>query len=67
MGAKYGEWEILMSWKDLVEILQVYFQFKTSTPSYIIHGELGATPLYIDIQTRILSFWCNLIQNSAKH
>ena len=34
----------------------------------MIYGELGASPLYIDIQTRIISFWCNLhvIQNSEK-
>ena len=32
----------------------------------MVYGELGATPFYIDIQTRIISFWCNLIQNSKK-
>ena len=32
----------------------------------MIYGELRAIPLYIDIQTRIISFWCNLIQISEK-
>ena len=31
----------------------------------MIYGELGATQLYNDIQTRVISFWCNLIQNSV--
>ena len=31
-----------------------------------IYWELEATTLYIDIQTRIISFRCNLIQNSEK-
>ena len=50
MGAKNGEWGMFMSWNS-VEILQLYFPFKKkkSTPSYIIYGELGAAPLYIDI------------------
>ena len=28
----------------------------------MIYGELGISPLYIDVQTRML-FWCNLIEN----
>ena len=56
---------------DVLERIQLkfykyIFNLKRSTPSYMIYGELGATPLYIDIQTRIISFWCNLIQNSEK-
>ena len=29
----------------------------------MIYGELGITPLYVDIQKRIISFWCKLIEN----
>ena len=29
----------------------------------MINGELGITPLYIDVQTRMVSFWSNLIEN----
>ena len=32
------------------------FNLKQSMPSYMIYAELGATPLYIDIQTRIIPF-----------
>ena len=57
---------------DVLERIQLkfykyIFNLKKSTPSYMIYGELGAAPLYIDIQTRIISFWCNLIQNSEKN
>ena len=31
----------------------------------MIYGELGITPLYIDIQTRIVSFWSKLIDNES--
>ena len=31
----------------------------------MIYGELGITPLYIDINTRIISFWTKLIDNPA--
>ena len=33
-----------------------YFTLKTSTPSVMIYGELGILPLWIDIQSRKLSF-----------
>ena len=29
----------------------------------MIYGELGVTPLYVEIQKRIVSFWCKLIDN----
>ena len=38
---------------------------KKSTPSNMLYGELGITPLYIDIQTRIVSFWSKLIENDT--
>ena len=30
----------------------------------MVYGELGAYPLYIDIQSRIISFWAKLKHNS---
>ena len=29
----------------------------------MIYGELGVTPLYVEIQKRFVSFWCKLIDN----
>ena len=53
---------------DILERVQLnffklIFNLKNSTPSYMIYGELGITPLYVDIQKRIISFWCKLIEN----
>lgn len=53
---------------DILERVQLKFYkqifcLKKSTPSYMIYGELGITPLYVDIQTRLISFWCKLVEN----
>jgi len=39
--------------------------FKKSTPSYtcMIYGELGITPLIVDIKSGQISFWTKLIDN----
>ena len=50
--------------KRSTEILQKHYDFKKSTPSFMIYGELGVTPLEIDIKTRILSFWANFIEGT---
>ena len=34
---------------------------KTSTPNYMIYGELGRYPVEIDIKIRIISFWAKII------
>ncbi|MCG8049047.1 MAG: reverse transcriptase family protein [Candidatus Thiodiazotropha endolucinida] len=54
---------------DVLERVQLnYFKYlfglKKSTPSYMIYGELGVMPLYVDIQTRIISFWSKLIEDA---
>ena len=50
---------------DLIERVQLKFykqilHLKKSTPSFMVYGELGAYPLFIDIQSRMVSFWCKL-------
>ena len=52
---------------DIIERVQLKFyknilNLKKSTPSFMIYGELGVTPLPIDIKTRILSYWAKLIE-----
>lgn len=54
---------------EAIERVQLkYYKYvlnlKKSTPSNMIYGELGVYPLYIDIQTRIISFWTKLIESS---
>ena len=57
---------------DIIERVQLKFlkmilNLKKSTPSYMVYGESGLYPLKIDIQTRIVSFWTNLLDfNSGK-
>ena len=31
----------------------------------MIYGELGCFPLYIDIKTRVISYWCKLLTGKA--
>lgn len=40
---------------------------KKATPSYMVYGELGITPLSVDINTRIVSFWAKLINDFDKN
>ena len=50
---------------DTIERVQLKFykhilNLKKSTPSFMVYGELGAYPLKIDIQSRIISYWAKL-------
>ena len=54
---------------DALERIQLKFykrvlNLKSSTPSNMVYGELGVITLYIDIQTRIISFWTKLVGNA---
>ena len=56
---------------DVLERIQLkfykyVFNLKKTTPSYMIYGELGVTPLYVDIQSRLISFWTKLVLNAEK-
>ena len=56
---------------DVIERVQLkffkyIFNLKKSTPSYMIYGELRIMPLSVDIQTRLISFWSKIIENSDK-
>jgi hypothetical protein len=62
----YG-WEI---WgfgnNDVLEKVHLKFckmmlNLKTSTPNYMIYGELGRYPVEIDIKIIIISFWAKII------
>ena len=54
---------------DMIERVHLKFcklllSLKTSTPSYMIYGELGRYPIDLDIKTRLISFLGRL--NSGK-
>lgn len=51
---------------DIIERVQLkfykyIFNLKKSTPSFMIYGELGITPIVLDIKSHIISFWAKLI------
>ena len=53
---------------DIIERVHVKFfkqilYLKKSTPTYMVYGELGAYPLFIDIYSRMISFWCKLVNS----
>lgn len=60
----WGTGNIEMIERVQLKFYKYIFNLKRSTPSNMIYGELGVLPLYIDIQTRIISFWTKLIENS---
>jgi hypothetical protein len=39
-----------------LKFCKLLFNLKRSTPSYMIFGELGAYPLYVDAQSRIFNY-----------
>ena len=53
---------------DIIERIQLKFlkhilNLKKSTSSFMIYGELGITPISVDIKARAISFWSKLISH----
>jgi len=53
---------------DMLERIQLkyykyIFHLKKSTPSNMVYGELGITPLSIYIKNRVISYWSRLVEN----
>ena len=46
--------------KVYLKLCKMNLNLKTSTPNYMIYGELGY-PVEIDIKIRIISFWAKII------
>jgi hypothetical protein len=40
---------------------KILLNLKTSTPSYMLYGDLGRCPVYIDIKIRTVCYWARLI------
>jgi hypothetical protein len=51
--------------KILLKFCKLILHLKQSTPNCMIYGELGRCPLYIDIKTRVISYWCKLLTGKA--
>ena len=54
---------------DIIERVHLKFcklllNLKSSTPNYMVYGELGRHPLEIDIKIKIISFWSKLAKQT---
>ena len=47
--------------KVQLRFCKLLLKLKTSTPSYMIYGELGLFPIEIDVKLRMLSYWARLL------
>jgi hypothetical protein len=57
---------------DILEKVHVQFcklllNLKTSTPNFMLYGELGRYPLNITVKLKILSFWSKLIDGKQSN
>lgn len=55
---------------SLIENMHIQFckrllKVRKSTPNFMVYGELGRFPLYIQIFTRMFNFWCKLVQTQS--
>jgi hypothetical protein len=46
---------------QLIRFCKLQLKLKSSTPNYMIYGELGRFPIEIDIKIRMESFWAGLL------
>ena len=58
----FGNLDILE--RTLLKFLKIILSMKTSTPNFMVYGETGVFPLYIDIQCRVISFWAKLVTSN---
>lgn len=59
----YGNCDIIE--RVHLKFLKIIFNLKKSTPSFMIYGELGITPITVDIQTRFARYWSKLVENHS--
>ena len=56
---------------DIIERVHLKFlkhilYLKSSTPNYMVYGETGRFPLSVIIYSRIVSYWCKLLNSTDK-
>ena len=54
----FGNLDVLE--RSVLKFLKLILHMKSSTPNFMVYGETGVYPIYIDIYCRIISFWATL-------
>ena len=60
----WGFGNVTMLERIQLKFYKYIFSLKKSTPSYMIYGETGATPLILNIKNRVIAYWARLIENT---
>ena len=55
----FGNLDVLE--RSVLKFLKLILQMKSSTPNFMVFGETGVYPIYIDIYCRVISFWATLV------
>jgi hypothetical protein len=48
-----------------LKFLKHIFQLKNSTPSYMVYGETGCFPIYINMYSKMISYWVKLLSDDG--
>lgn len=59
----WGHGNVEMLERIQLKFYKYIFNLKKSTPSYMIYGETGVTPLIVHIKNRVISYWTRIIEN----
>ena len=55
----YANLDVLQ--RVVLKFLKIILNIKTSTPNFMVYGETGVFPIYIEIYCRMISFWATLV------
>ena len=68
MAVRYGVLKIVLLLKVYIYVLlRSILGVKRRTPLYMICGELGRFPLVIYVKSRMINYWCRMLNNDNKN
>ena len=64
MGQRFGELWLTISIIEKGHLFAIkrFLYVSTRTPSALVYGETGRYPLYVNIYTRSINYWLNLVR-----